>query len=45
MEYLSLHTGAPTLHWEDSNGCICFVEAKIVTPRVKHVDIPVCFLK
>ena len=45
MEYLSLHTGAPIVHWEDNTNCISVVEAKIVTPRVKHIDIPVCFLQ
>ena len=25
--------------------CISDVEAKRVTPRVKHIDIPVCFLQ
>ena len=43
MESLVLHTGAPTLHWEDNIRCIYFVEAKIVTPRVKHIGIPVYF--
>ena len=44
MEALSLHTGAPILNWEDNTSCIYFVEAKIVTPRVKHVSIPIYFL-
>ena len=44
MEALALYTGAPTVHWEDNIGCISVVEAKIVTPRFKHIDIPVCFL-
>ena len=44
METLALHTGAPTVHWEDKTNCISIVETKIVTPRVKHIDIPVCFL-
>ena len=35
MEALELHTGAPTVHWEDNPTCISVVEAKIVTPRVK----------
>ena len=35
MEYLVLHTGAPTVHWEDNTICIYVVEAKKVTPRVK----------
>ena len=45
MEALSLHTGAPTVHWEDNTSCISVVESKIVTTRVKHIDILVCFLK
>ena len=45
MEALELHTGAPTVHWEDNTGCISAVEAKKVTPRVKHIGIPVCFLQ
>ena len=45
MEALALHTGAPTVHWEDNINCIYFVESKRVTPRVKHIDINVCFLQ
>ena len=45
MEASALHTGSPTVHWEDNTSCISVVEAKIVTPRVKHIDIPVCFLQ
>ena len=44
IEDLALYTGAPTLHWEDNTSCISVVEAKRVTPRVKHIAIPVCFL-
>ena len=44
MESLSLHTGATTVQWEYNTSCISVVEAKIVTPRVKHIDIPVYFL-
>ena len=44
MEALALHTGETTVHWEDNTSCISVVEAKRVTPRVKHIDIPVCFL-
>ena len=44
-EDLALHTGAHTVHWEDRKSFIYFVEAKRVTPRVKHIDIPVCFLQ
>ena len=43
-EALELHTGSHTVHWEDNTSRIYAVEAKIVTPRVKHIDIPVCFL-
>ena len=43
MEALSLHTGSSTLHWEDNTSCISVVEDKIVTPRVKHIGIPVWF--
>ena len=39
MEALALHTGAPTVHWEYNTNCIYFVDAKRVTPRVKHIDI------
>ena len=42
MEALSLHIGAPTVHWEDSTSYIYFFEANKVTPRVKRIDIPVC---
>ena len=45
MKALALHTGAPTVHWEDNRSFVSFVEAKIVTPRVKHIHIPVCFLQ
>ena len=45
MEALALSTGATTVHWEDNTSCISVVEAKRVTPRVKHIDIPVCFLQ
>ena len=45
MEALTLHTGTPTAHWEDNTSCISIFEAKRVTPRVKHIDIPICFLQ
>ena len=45
MEDLSLHTAVPTFHWEDVISRICVVEAKIVTPRVKYIEIPACFLQ
>ena len=44
MEALAIHTGAPTVYWENNTSYISVVEAKRVTPRVKHIDIPVCFL-
>ena len=45
MEALALYTGAPTVHWENNTSCISVVEAKRVTPRVEHIDIPVYFLQ
>ena len=45
MEDLLIHTGAPTLNWEDKKSCISVLEYEIVTPIVKHIDIPVCFLQ
>ena len=45
MEALALHTVAHTVHWEDNTSFISAVEAKIVTPRVTHIDIPVCFIQ
>ena len=44
MESLAIHTGVPTLHWKDNIRCISVVESKIVTPKVKTIRIPVCFL-
>ena len=43
MEALSLHNVAPTVHWEANKSCISVVEPERITPRVKHIDIPVCF--
>ena len=45
MESLALHIVAPTLKFEYNTSCISAVEDKTVTPRVKHIDIPVCFLQ
>ena len=45
MKALELHTGAPTVHWEDNTSCIHIVESKRFTPRVKHIYIPVYFLQ
>ena len=44
MEVLALHTGTTTVNWEYNTSCIYVVESKRVTPLVKHIDIPVCFL-
>ena len=44
MEALEFHTGAPTVNCEYNTSYMYSVEAKRVTPRVKHIDIPVCFL-
>ena len=43
MEASELHTGATTVHWEGNTSFISAFEAKIVTPRVKNIDIPVFF--
>ena len=45
MEALAIYTGAKKVHWEDSISCIYVVEYKRVTTRVKHIDIPVCFIQ
>ena len=45
MEALAIYTASRTVHWEDNTSCIYVVESKIVTPRVKNIDIPVCFLQ
>ena len=45
MESLWIHTGAPTVNWEDNKSCISIVKSKRVTPRVKHIDIPVYFIR
>ena len=45
MEDLTLHTSAPTLHWEDNTSCISVVGSKIFTTRVKYIDVPVCFIQ
>ena len=41
MESLAIHTGAPTVNFEDSTSFIYFVEARRVIPRVEHIHIPV----
>ena len=43
-EALSLHTGAPTVHWQDRKSYVTVVEAKIVTTISKQIDIRVYFL-
>ena len=43
MEALALCTGAPTVKWEDKKSCIYVSEAKIVTPIVRKINIPVFF--
>ena len=43
MESLALRTGSPTVHWEYNTSCVYVVESKRVTPRVKHINIPVVF--
>ena len=45
MGALTLHTGAPTVYWEDKTCCVYFVGPQRVIPRVKHIEIPVCFLQ
>ena len=42
MEDLALYTCAPTVPWEDNTSCIFVVEDNIVSPKVKHIGIPVC---
>ena len=34
METLALHTGAPTINWEENTSCISVFKAKRVTPLV-----------
>ena len=45
MESLELQTGAPIVHLEDNKSFIYVAEAKIFTPRVKHIGIPVYFIQ
>ena len=45
IEALALHTGALIVYWEDNRSFISAIEAKRVTPRVKNIDINVCFLQ
>ena len=45
MKVLSLHTGAHTVQWEYNTCFIAVVGAKRVTPRLKHIYIPVCYVQ
>ena len=45
IEALALQNCAPTVHWEYNTSYISVVEYKRVNPRVKHIDILVCFLQ
>ena len=45
METLSIHTGYPTVHLEDNKIYISIIKSKLVTPRKKHINIPVCFIQ
>ena len=45
MEALALHTGEPTVHWEDNISYISVVETKNVSNKVKRNDINVYFLQ
>ena len=45
MEALALHTGAPTVHWEDNTSRIYIVESKRFAPIFKHIEITVYFLQ
>ena len=45
MEALALNTVSPTVHWEDDTSCIYVVEYKTFRPRVKKINITVCFLQ
>ena len=44
METLALYTGSPTVCWKYNTSHTSVVGDKRVTPIVKHVEIPVCFL-
>ena len=45
VEAVSLHTGARALYWEENKSCMSIFVAKIVTPRVKHIEIHVCLIQ
>ena len=44
-ETLALKTSALSVHWEYNTSCLSVDDFKTVTPRVKHIDINVCFLQ
>ena len=41
MEALAIHTGAPTVYWEENISFISVVKATGVNPRVKQINIPI----
>ena len=45
MDFLVIDNGELTLYWENNTSYISVFAAKRVTPRVKNIDIPVCFLQ
>ena len=45
MESLALHTGAPIVYLEYNTSFVYVVKDKRVSPRVKHIYIPVYFLQ
>ena len=45
MDFLVIENGELTLYWENNTSYISVFAAKRVTPRVKNIDIPVCFLQ
>ena len=45
MEYLGIPTGPLTVKWEENTSCISIVEAKWISPRVKHTETSIYFLK
>ena len=44
VSLITPHWCTNSVHWEYNKSCISVVEAKRVTPRVKHIDVPICFL-
>lgn len=41
---MGLPVGKPTPHYEDNSAAIQLVQAHRVTPRLRHIDIPLCYL-